>query len=151
MCGILYPVYRCHCHVKAKFHWVMYQLDSHVKLLPTVVSKGSKCWWTCCVNHTTITCLAKIMLRDHGWIAVCTNNCRGTPTPGSWPSAQGLAQEYDCRTTLYTALMLTAMHWTILHLTLHFTKLHNIVLHCFALHWTAVQYSAIQCNTVHCN
>ena len=24
---------------------------------------------------------------------------RGTPTPDSWPSAQGLTQEYDCRTS----------------------------------------------------
>ena len=31
---------------------------------------------------------------------------RGTPTPGSWPSAQGLAQEYDCRTTLPCDLVL---------------------------------------------
>ena len=30
----------------------------------------------------------------------CCSGPRGTPIRGSWPSAQGLAQEYDCRTTL---------------------------------------------------
>ena len=31
------------------------------------------------------------------------HNDIGTPTPGSWPSAQGLAQEYDCPTSTMMA------------------------------------------------
>ena len=36
------------CHDEAQFQWLRYQLDSRVKLLPTLVAKWIECWK--CVN-----------------------------------------------------------------------------------------------------
>ena len=33
------------CHDEAQFHWLRYQLDSCVKILPTVVAEWLEHWW----------------------------------------------------------------------------------------------------------
>ena len=47
------------CHNEAQFQWLRYQLDSRVKLLPTLVAKWSERWQTCSASLRTAFMLAK--------------------------------------------------------------------------------------------
>ena len=66
------------CHNEAQFQWLRYQLDSHVKLFPTLVAKWLECWkcvvWVAGLRGFVTTCMfIQILESIHGWIAVCTD------------------------------------------------------------------------------
>ena len=52
---------------------LMYQLDSCVKLLPTLVAKWLEHWQICSVSLRAAFVFGQKLESDYGWIAVCTN------------------------------------------------------------------------------
>ena len=65
-------------HNEAQLQWLRYQLDSEVKLLPTLVAKWLERWkcvvWAAGPRGFETTCMFSQMLEsNHGCIAVCTN------------------------------------------------------------------------------
>ena len=53
-------------HDEAPFQWLRYQLDSCVKLLPTLVAKWLERWQTCSASLRTAFMFGQKLESDHG-------------------------------------------------------------------------------------
>ena len=53
-------------HDEAQFQWLRYQLDSRVKLLPTLVAKWLERWQTCSASLRTVFMFGQKLESDHG-------------------------------------------------------------------------------------
>ena len=53
-------------HGEAQFQWLKYQLDSRVKLLPTLVAKWLERWQTCSASLRTAFMFGQKLKIDHG-------------------------------------------------------------------------------------
>ena len=53
-------------HDEAQFQWLRYQLDSHVKLLTTLVAKWLERWQTCSASFRTAFMIGQKLKSEHG-------------------------------------------------------------------------------------